>query len=178
MSQRSQAFRAQLPVVGAVAAGGALGAAARYAAVLAWPTPAGAFPWTILTVNAVGCALLGALLVPLTETWPWPRSWPGPPWPRPGARTAVEPDEGEGAAPHPLLRPFLGTGVCGGFTTFSTYALDTQRLLADGETARALLYLGGTAVTALAAVWTGVALARRAVRAATGADVRDRGPRR
>ncbi|MFD0368235.1 fluoride efflux transporter CrcB [Streptomyces sp. NPDC059071] len=128
-------FRAQLPVVGAVAVGGALGAAARYAATLAWPTPAGAFPWTILTVNAAGCAFLGALMVVATET---------------------------ASPPHPLLRPFLGTGVCGGFTTFSTYTLDTQRLLATGDAPRALLYLGGTAVTALAAVWAGVVAARAA----------------
>ncbi|MER8042877.1 fluoride efflux transporter CrcB [Streptomyces sp. NPDC094032] len=131
-------FRAQLPVVGVVAAGGALGASARYAATLAWPTPAGAFPWTILTVNAAGCALLGAIMVFATETL---------------------------TPPHPLLRPFLGTGVCGGFTTFSTYALDTQRLLAGGEAVRGLLYLAGTALTGLAAVWAGVTLARAAARA-------------
>ncbi|MFI8965578.1 fluoride efflux transporter CrcB [Streptomyces sp. NPDC053493] len=131
-------FRAQLPVVGVVAAGGALGAVARYGATLAWPTPAGAFPWTILTVNAAGCAVLGALMVLVTETV---------------------------TAPHPLLRPFLGTGVCGGFTTFSTYALDAQRLLADGDAARGVLYLAATAVTALAAVWAAVVATRAAVRA-------------
>ncbi|RSS50984.1 fluoride efflux transporter CrcB [Streptomyces sp. WAC01280] len=127
--------RGELPVVGAVAAGGALGAVARYAASLVWPTPADAFPWTTFTVNAVGCAALGVLMVLLTET-----------------RIRVN--------PHPLLRPFLGTGFCGGFTTFSTYALDTQRLLAAGETTRALLYLGATVLTALAAVWAGVAATR------------------
>ncbi|MEU8619401.1 fluoride efflux transporter CrcB [Streptomyces sp. NPDC048623] len=128
-------FRAQLPVVGVVAAGGALGATARYAGILLWPTPAGAFPWTVLTVNAVGCAVLGALMVVATET---------------------------ANPPHPLVRPFLGTGVCGGFTTFSTYALDTQRLLAHGEVPRALSYLAGTAVTALAAAWVGIVAARAA----------------
>ncbi|MET9951533.1 fluoride efflux transporter CrcB [Streptomyces sp. NPDC006339] len=131
-------FRAQVPVVGVVAVGGALGAAARYAATLAWPTPAGAFPWTILTVNATGCAALGVLMVLATETL---------------------------TPPHPLLRPFLGTGVCGGFTTFSTYALDTQRLLAAGDVPRALLYLAATALTALAAVWAAVVTTRAAVRA-------------
>ncbi|MFF5971898.1 fluoride efflux transporter CrcB [Streptomyces sp. NPDC012769] len=130
-------FRAQLPVVGVVAAGGALGATARYAATLAWPTPAGAFPWTILTVNATGCAALGVLMVLATETL---------------------------TPPHPLLRPFLGTGVCGGFTTFSTYALDIQRLLADGDVPRALLYLAATAVTAFTAVWAAVVATRAAVR--------------
>ncbi|GAA3395524.1 CrcB family protein [Streptomyces roseoviridis] len=130
-------FRAQLPAVGAVAAGGALGATLRHAATLVWPTPAGAFPWTVLTVNATGCAALGVLMVLATETF---------------------------GAPHPLLRPFLGTGVCGGFTTFSTYALDTQRLLAAGDAARGLLYLAATALLALAAVWAAVATTRAAVR--------------
>ncbi|MFD3725826.1 fluoride efflux transporter CrcB [Streptomyces sp. NPDC058671] len=126
-------LRAELPVVGAVAAGGALGATARYGAALLWPTPEGAFPWTTFTVNASGCALLGILMVLLTE----------PP-----------------AAPHPLLRPFLGTGFCGGFTTFSTYSLDTQRLLSAGDPTRGLLYLGATVVTALAAVLAGIVVTR------------------
>ncbi|MEV4424127.1 fluoride efflux transporter FluC [Streptomyces sp. R-07] len=130
-------LREDLPVVAVVAAGGALGAAARYGATLAWPTPDGAFPWTILTVNVAGCALLGALIVLLTETT---------------------------TAPHPLLRPFLGTGLCGGFTTFSTYSLDIQRLLSGGDPTRGLLYLGGTLLSALAAVWAGVTVARAVVR--------------
>ncbi|MFD3942256.1 fluoride efflux transporter CrcB [Streptomyces sp. NPDC058579] len=130
-------FRGQLPVVGAVAAGGALGATARYGAALAWPTPAGAFPWTTFSVNAVGCAVIGVLMVLLTET---------------------------ATAPPPLLRPFLGTGILGGFTTFSTYALDTQRLLSAGETARGVAYLGGTAVAALAAVWAATVATRTALR--------------
>ncbi|MFF8836669.1 fluoride efflux transporter CrcB [Streptomyces sp. NPDC015130] len=125
-------------VVGAVAAGGALGATTRYGASLVWPTPVHAFPWTTLTVNAVGCAVLGVLMVLLTET-------------------RVR------RAPHPLLRPLLGTGFCGGFTTFSTYTLDTQRLLAAGDPTRGLLYLGATLLTALAAVWAGVAATRALV---------------
>ncbi|MEU2654944.1 CrcB family protein [Streptomyces sp. NPDC007325] len=131
--------RGLLPVALVVSAGGALGAAARYGATLLWPTPDGRFPWTVLLVNASGCALLGVLMVLLTEV----RARP---------------------APNPLLRPFLGTGFCGGFTTFSTYALDTQRLLATGRTALGLLCLGGTLVTALAAVWAGTAAARSLVR--------------
>ncbi|MEU9296160.1 CrcB family protein [Streptomyces sp. NPDC048266] len=126
-------LRAELPVVGAVAAGGALGATARYGAALLRPTPEGAFPWTTFTVNASGCALLGVLMVLLTE----------PP-----------------AAPHPLLRPFLGPGFCGGFTTFSTYSLDTERLLGAADPARGLLYLGATPVAALVAVWAGITAAR------------------
>ncbi|MFD9045825.1 fluoride efflux transporter FluC [Streptomyces zaomyceticus] len=131
-------LRAELPVVGVVAAGGALGATARYGAGLLWPTPEGAFPWTTFTVNVLGCALLGVLMVLLTER---PAEWSSEP-------------------PHPLLRPFLGTGFCGGFTTFSTYSLETERLLSAGDPTRGLLYLGATAVTALLGVGAGVAVTR------------------
>ncbi|MFJ2933909.1 fluoride efflux transporter CrcB [Streptomyces sp. NPDC087219] len=138
-------LRAELPVVGVVAAGGALGASARYGAGLLWPAPEGAFPWTTFTVNVAGCALLGVLMVLVTE----------------------RPTEWSTAPPHPLLRPFLGTGFCGGFTTFSTYSLETERLLSAGDPTRGLLYLGGTLVAALAAVGAGVAGAR-AVHARVG----------
>ncbi|MFH8575747.1 fluoride efflux transporter CrcB [Streptomyces zaomyceticus] len=131
-------LRAELPVVGVVAVGGALGASARYGAGLLMPTPEGAFPWTTFTVNVLGCALLGVLMVLLTER---PVEWSSEP-------------------PHPLLRPFLGTGFCGGFTTFSTYSLETERLLSAGDPARGLLYLGATAVTALLGVAAGVAVTR------------------
>ncbi|MFI8320930.1 fluoride efflux transporter CrcB [Streptomyces sp. NPDC085529] len=126
-------MRGQAPVVAAVAAGGVLGATARYAAGLLWPTAPGAFPWTVLLVNALGCAAIGLLTVFATEA---------------------------PTAPHPLLRPFLGTGFCGGFTTFSTYALDTRRLLGADHAAAGVLYLGGTLVAALAAVVAGVAAGR------------------
>ena len=52
-----------------------------------------------------------------------------------------------------LLRPFVGTGVLGGFTTFSTYAVDIQRLVTGGRALLALAYLLATVVAALAAVW-------------------------
>jgi fluoride exporter len=61
---------------------------------------------------------------------------------------------------HRVLRPFLGIGVLGGFTTFSTYVLETQQALAVGAPGVALLYFGGTALTALLAVFAGVALVR------------------
>jgi CrcB protein len=127
------AFRARAPVVAVVALGGGAGAAARYAASLWWPTPAHGFPWTILWVNVVGCAVIGVFMVIITEV-----------------RTA-----------HPLLRPFLGTGVLGGFTTFSTYALDVRNLLDAGEPGAGLVYLAVTPLAALAAVWTAASATRR-----------------
>src|SRR3954471_18155371 len=81
--QRREARRRQLPVLAVVAVGGAVGACARFAATLLWPTGKASFPWTTLGVNAVGCLLIGGFLVAITEVW----------------------------AAHPLLRPFFGTGV-------------------------------------------------------------------
>ncbi|MEV4742038.1 CrcB family protein [Streptomyces sp. NPDC049555] len=123
-------------VVCAVSAGGGLGAAARYGAGLLWPTAPGAFPWTTLLVNAVGCALIGVLLVSLTER----------------------------GAPHRLTRPFLGTGVLGGFTTFSTYAVDIRHLASGGRTGSALVYLAATPLIALAAVWAAATATRAYLR--------------
>jgi fluoride exporter len=123
----------QWPVLAAISAGGAIGACARYGAGLLWPTAPVAFPWTTLLVNVVGCAVIGAFMVFITE----------------------------GARPHPLLRPFFGTGVLGGFTTFSTYAVDIQRLMTNGHAGIGLLYLLLTAVTALGAVWLTAAGTRR-----------------
>jgi CrcB protein len=64
-------------------------------------------------------------------------------------------------AAHRLVRPFFGTGVLGGFTTFSTYAVDIQQLVADGRARAGLAYLGLTLLAALAAVWIAVWLTRR-----------------
>ena len=58
-------------------------------------------------------------------------------------------------------RPFLGVGVLGGFTTFSTYTMDTHRLLSAGEVPLGLLYLFGSMAVGLAASWAGIQLARR-----------------
>lgn len=120
-------------MVAVVAIGGALGACARYGAGLLWPTVPGAFPLTTLAVNAVGCAVMGVFMVVITEMW----------------------------AAHPLVRPFFGTGVLGGFTTFSTYAVDIHTLVQGGHAAAALAYLAATPVLALAAVWTAATVTRR-----------------
>lgn len=126
-------LRGQWPVVGVVALGGVIGALARYGAALEWPVAAGRFPWTTLWVNVVGCAVIGVFMVVITE----------------------------GRPAHRLVRPFFGTGVLGGFTTFSTYAVDIQKLIKAHETARALLYLGATLLAALAAVWCAAWTTRR-----------------
>ena len=110
-------------VVAVVALGGATGACARYGATLIWPTAPGGFPWTTLIVNVAGCAVIGVFMVVISEVWP----------------------------AHRLVRPFFGTGVLGGFTTFSTYAVDIQRLVDGGRVRSGLGYLGLTLFAALAA---------------------------
>lgn len=121
-----------LPVIAAIAVGGALGAGARYLAGEQWPTAPGAFPLTTALINVVGSAAIGVLLVVVAERW----------------------------AHRPLLRPFLGTGFLGGFTTFSTYAVDVQHLATAGQPVRAALYLVATPVLALLAAALGSGLAR------------------
>ncbi|WP_431782058.1 FluC/FEX family fluoride channel [Streptomyces chumphonensis] len=126
--------RGRWRVLAVIALGGALGGLARYAAVRWWPAGDGEFPSALLGVNVVGCALLGVLM-----------AWIG-------ARGA-----------HPLLRPFLGVGVLGGFTSFSGFALDGTLLFDAGAPGTALGYLAATLLLSLLAVWAGVALGRRAL---------------
>jgi fluoride exporter len=123
-----------------IAVGGALGAMARYGVATAWPHAPGTFPWATFSVNVLGCLLIGALMVVLTEIV---------------------------GRPHRLTRPFLGVGILGGFTTFSTYAVETDQLLTGGDPQLALLYLFGTVAAALLAVQVGIVATRLATRTLT-----------
>ena len=127
--------RDQATMLATIAAGGATGAAARYLIGQGWPTAAGAFPASTLAINVLGCALIGVLMVLITEVWSRQR----------------------------LIRPFLGTGVLGGFTTFSTYTVDIQRLVAGGHVGIALSYLALTPIGTLLAVWATAHATRRLV---------------
>jgi len=119
-------------VLTAIAVGGMLGASARHGLELAWPAASGQFPWATFGTNVGGSALIGLLLVYVVEL----------------------------GAGHPLLPPFLGVGVLGGFTTFSTYTVQTTRLVDASEPALALVYLFGTLLAALVAVVLGTVLGR------------------
>jgi CrcB protein len=119
-------------VVAVVAVGGAGGACARYGASLMWPTVPGTFPWTTWGINVLGCLVIGVFLTVITEL----------------------------RSTHPLVRPFFGTGVLGGFTTFSTYTVDIQHLADSRKAGLALLYLVATATAALCAVWVGATATR------------------
>ncbi|WP_240037660.1 FluC/FEX family fluoride channel [Glycomyces paridis] len=107
----------------AVAAGGVLGSLARYALQLAFPSRPDAFDLATFLANVLGGVCIGALMAVLTET-----------------------------TRHPLLRPFLGIGILGGFTTFSTYVVGVARALDAGEAALAFGYGLATVAAALAAV--------------------------
>ena len=124
-----------LTVLGVIALGGALGASARYLAGQAWPTPTGSFPLTTLGVNVLGSALIGILMVLVTDVWTTRR----------------------------LARPFLGTGVLGGFTTFSTWTVDLTRLTTGHHPAVAVVDLVAAPVCALLAVWATASATRALV---------------
>lgn len=124
----------------AVAVGGALGAGARWGVSELVPA-AGGFPWPTLLVNVSGSLLLGVLMVLVVDVY----------------------------ETHHLVRPFLGVGVLGGFTTFSTYALETRDLLALGEYALAAAYLVGSVVACLLAVGLALTGTRRLLDIRVGA---------
>ena len=123
------------PVLAVISVGGVVGAVTRYGLGETFPHAAGQFAWATFGINVSGCLLIGVLMVLVTNVWPTRR----------------------------LLRPFLGTGLLGGYTTFSTYIVDIQQLLAAGAARTALAYLAGTLLMTLAAVYTGTTLTRWAV---------------
>nr|WP_171983340.1 fluoride efflux transporter CrcB [Nocardia terpenica] len=134
--QCRELFRDHGAVLAVIAVGGGLGAIARYGIAQLLPTRPGHFPWGTFITNVAGCFAIGVLMVLITEVW----------------------------SAHRLIRPFLGVGFLGGFTTFSTYAVDTRNLLQPGTTATAFAYAAGTLLCAMLAVLTGVTLTRITVR--------------
>jgi CrcB protein len=115
-----------------VAAGGALGAAARSlvtGALYKWAP--GAFPWGTLAVNVAGSFAIGVLFASLS----------GALW------------------LHTIARPFLVVGFLGAFTTFSAFSIETLTLLDDGRAGVALLYALASVLLCVAAAWAGARMA-------------------
>ena len=114
-------------------AGGALGSGARYLVnVWAARSLGAGFPWSTLIVNVVGCAAMGIL-----------------------AEVVMHRLDGS-----PAWRAFLATGILGGFTTFSAFALDFAALTRTGELAPALIYVALSVALSLAGVFAGLAIGR------------------
>ena len=113
-----------------IALGGALGSAARYACsnlAAAWLGPS--FPWGTLFINVFGSFVIG-FFGALTG---------------PDGRLMVPGD----------ARQFVMVGLCGGFTTFSSFSLQTLTLAQEGDVLRAGLNIGGSVVLCLLSVWLG-----------------------
>jgi CrcB protein len=113
-----------------IALGSALGGVARYAwssAIANWIGQG--FPWGTLVVNVSGSFVIG-FFATLTG---------------PDGRVLAPPD----------MRQFVMVGLCGGYTTFSSFSLQTLTLVQDGEMARAGLNIGGSVLLCLSAVWIG-----------------------
>jgi CrcB protein len=113
-----------------IAIGGALGSMARYGCG-GWVARlmGGVFPYGTLVVNTSGALVMGFF-------------------------AAISLQEGRFLVP-PSARLFVMTGVCGGYTTFSTFSLETLNLMRDGEWSRALGNIVGSVVLSLFAVWLG-----------------------
>jgi CrcB protein len=118
----------------AVFAGGCAGAVARAELAQALPPTSGEWPWATFIVNVAGAFLLGYFTTRLQERLPLSA----------------------------YRRPLLGTGLCGGLTTFSTMQLELLRMLDAGDVALAAAY----ALVSVAAGFLAVALATNLVRRA------------
>ena len=129
--------RAQMVIVFALGCGGVVGAVSRYAVSLALPTPVDQFPWSTFLINVSGSALLGFLLVLLIEQFPRGR----------------------------LVRPLVGSGVIGAYTTFSTLEVNTVLLFRGHEIDLGIIYLVSSLLAGLVAVWLGMNLARFMIKA-------------
>ena len=106
----------------AVAVGGAFGSVARYLVAIGSGKIFGTnFPWGILIINVTGSFLIGAFVGLFATKWDLPQA----------------------------VRIFLTVGICGGYTTFSTFSLDSYYLLERGQLGAALTYTIGSVVLSI-----------------------------
>ncbi len=116
----------------AVMAGGALGTAGRWLLGLALPAAGPGWGWATLVVNLSGALAMGLLVAWLAT------------------RTS-----------HPLLRPFAAVGLLGGWTTYSTFALDVHAITGGGGALAAIGYVLATLLLGVGAALAGLLLGER-----------------
>lgn len=122
-----------MKLIALAALGGGIGSALRYMLAMGMAKIAPSwFPWPILTINIVGCFLMGLLVASLALK----------------LNGSLE------------ARTFLATGVLGGFTTFSAFSLDFMSLMQRKDYDLAFLYVGASVGVSLLAIYAGAALGR------------------
>ncbi len=118
----------------AIFAGGFVGAIVRAALEQILKSSDGHWPWATFIVNMLGAALLGYFVTRLQERLP----------------------------PSLYRRAFLGTGICGALTTFSTVMVELAKMLEGGHVALAVAYAAVSIAGGFAAVFLATKLVRRA----------------
>lgn len=124
--------RAEPSVLGAIAVGAALGAPARYGVAQVVHVATDSFPWATFATNISGSFALGLVLALILERFP----------------------------PTRYLRPFVATGFLGAYTTYSTFAVETDLLIKNGHAPIGLAYAGASLMAGFVAVWAGIWAAR------------------
>jgi len=115
-------------VLAAIALGGGLGGPARYGVAQLIHAAKDSFPWATFWTNISGSFALGLILALMLERFP----------------------------PTRYVRPFVATGFLGAYTTYSTFAVETDLLIKDGHTAIGLAYAAASAVAGFLAAWAGI----------------------
>ncbi|HET9721326.1 MAG TPA: fluoride efflux transporter CrcB [Solirubrobacteraceae bacterium] len=117
----------------AVFVGGAAGAALRVGLSSAFPTAAGSWPWVTFAINIAGAFLLGYFVTRLQERLPLST----------------------------YRRPFVGTGFCGAFTTFSTMQVELFKMLQHADLGLAAGYAAASLAAGYLAIYAATAIVRR-----------------
>lgn len=137
----SRTRRSEPSVLAAIALGGALGAPARYGVAQFIHVAKDSIPWATFWTNISGSFVLGLVLALVLERFP----------------------------PTRYLRPFVATGFLGAYTTYSTFAVETDLLIKDGHAAIGLAYGAVSLVAGFVAVWAGISAAQAVPRRRQGA---------
>jgi CrcB protein len=132
-AQVSRTGAIEWDLLAVISVGGILGSEARYALASAIPRHSGAFPWATLLTNVLGSVLIGALMVVVLEV----------------------------LRPTRLLRPFLGVGILGGFTTFSTFGVENVRLVKEHAAGTAVLYVLASVLLCTLGTWLAITATTR-----------------